>query len=109
MGKAELGSDVVVRCPPGACDDGFMINYALDLEAQSGDSFGRSGDSQTLMAGGSARAGSGASAAKLTKVRIVTNDLFRDHRALVNKAWIQEHTVKYTFVSGIFVPQAEGK
>jgi len=79
--KAELGQDFVVRCPPGKCDDGFMINFARDFEAD----------------GGSAR------------VRIVTNDQFRDHRSVVDAAWTRKHTVGYAFVLGRFVPELEGR
>jgi len=81
--KAELGKEFIIKCPSGACDDGFMINYARDLET----------DKQEQ---GSSRA------------RIVTNDHFRDHHGLVDRAWVREHTVKYTFVGVRFVPQPEG-
>jgi len=76
----ELGDEFIVRCPPGACDDEFMITYAQDCEEQRQDG--------------------------QVKVRIVTNDLFRDH-VHVDASWVQQHTIKYTFAAGRFVPQLQ--
>jgi hypothetical protein len=80
----DFGNDFLVRCPPGADDDDFMITFASDFEGE--------GD-----------------ATQPARVRIVTNDLFRDHIGRVDNAWVEEHTVKYTFAAGRFVPQAQEK
>jgi len=88
---AALGSDFIVRCPAGACDDKFMIRFAQDLESNSASS----GD-----------ATSSNSAGEKVQVRIVTNDQFRDHKQ-VSKAWVQEHTIKYAFAAGRFLPEQD--
>lgn len=76
----KLGEDFIVRCPPGASDDEFMITYAREREAQGQD--------------------------QQVKVYIVTNNLFRDH-GHVDEPWVRQHTVKYAFAGGWFVPQSQ--
>lgn len=88
----DLGPEFVVRCPPGADDDGFMIAFARDMEEDP-----------------SAGIASGSSAGRPCCVRIVTNDNFRDHHSQADYHWVQEHTVKYAFAGGRFVPQARDK
>lgn len=95
----EFGRDFVVRCPAGACDDDFMITYARDLEAES--------KIGTRMA--CVRTENEALDESCPRVRIVTNDLFRDHSREVDRSWVSMHTVKYAFVAGRFVPESSGK
>jgi len=87
----EIGSDFIVRCPPGISDDKFMITFARDLE----DEFNKN------------RMQNSRESIKPVIVRIVTNDLFRDH-CEVDKMWVQEHTMKFAFAGGRFVPQTQG-
>lgn len=68
-----VGKDSIVTTPSGISDDKFMISHAMDLE--------KSG----------------------LLVRIVTNDLFRDHG--LSPPWVVKNTVKYAFAAGCFVPE----
>ncbi|CAK0878455.1 unnamed protein product [Prorocentrum cordatum] len=90
-----LGEECVVPCPAGADDDSFMITFVRDLEGESnGKALGER---------------PGCSAVQSPVLAwIVTNDLFRDHHQVVNRQWVQQHTVKYAFAAGRFVPGAPG-
>lgn len=74
---AALGPDCLVTTPAGISDDKFMLSYALDSHERG------------------------------LHVRIVTNDLFRDH--CVNRVWAEMITVKFAFAAGCFIPESANK
>lgn len=76
--RSWCGQDCIVTCPSGHTDDHFMIQFAQDKLRIGYDAY------------------------------IVTNDLFRDHKAShgVTEHWVEARTIKFAFAAGFFVPES---